>query len=82
MLFILSYRLQYIPSIIDYYSTTVCGWIKVKNWVYIVDIPRTITSYCPVDTDKKHPKLLTRPVARGGSVGADEPPSEIKGPLF
>ena len=26
--------------------------------------------------------LLTRPVARGGSVGADEPPSEIKGPLF
>ena len=25
---------------------------------------------------------IGRPVARGGSVGADEPPSEIKGPLF
>ena len=27
-------------------------------------------------------QLIYRPVARGGSVGADEPPSEIKGPLF
>ena len=26
--------------------------------------------------------LLGRPVARGGSVGSDEPPSQIKGPLF
>ena len=26
--------------------------------------------------------IHNRPVARGGSVGADEPPSEIKGPLF
>ena len=26
--------------------------------------------------------IQPRPVARGGSVGADEPPSEIKGPLF
>ena len=25
------------------------GQIKVKNWVYMVVIPRTITSYCPVD---------------------------------
>ena len=26
--------------------------------------------------------ISPRPVARGGSVGADEPPSKIKGPLF
>ena len=32
---------------------------------------------CGVKLNKNH-----RPVARGGSVGADEPPSEIKGPLF
>ena len=32
-------------------STPVRGQIKVKNWVYIVFIPRTITSYCPVDID-------------------------------
>ena len=25
---------------------------------------------------------LSRPVAKGGSVGSDEPPSQIKGPLF
>ena len=25
------------------------GQIKVKNWVYMVVIPQTITSYCPVD---------------------------------
>ena len=25
---------------------------------------------------------LFRPVARGGAVGADAPPSQIKGPLF
>ena len=25
---------------------------------------------------------ISRPVARGGAVGADAPPSQIKGPLF
>ena len=29
-------------------STPVSGQIKVKNWVYTVDIPRVITSYCPI----------------------------------
>ena len=26
--------------------------------------------------------FVNRPVGRGGSVGSDEPPSQIKGPLF
>ena len=30
-------------------STPVSGQIKVKNWVYMVVIPRAITTYCPVD---------------------------------
>ena len=35
------------------------------------------------DTDTQtHRHTHTRPVARGGSVGSDEPPSQTKGPLF
>ena len=26
--------------------------------------------------------MIIRPVARGGAVGVDAPPSQIKGPLF
>ena len=49
--------LSALKVLVIYNSTPVSGQIKVKNWVYMVVIPWTITSYCLVDIP--HIKLFT-----------------------
>ena len=55
--------------------------VKEKNLtVYFMGCPCHIVHNCALKASEKFAQV--RPVGWGGSVGSDEPPFQIKGPLF